>query len=305
MIINRNAKENISGLNVKIGISLLDIITPYIKDAMKREYNIFLIGADVSNKSSMRYKMQEALKDNVNIFLPENIFEEEIFLREHNLLSLENILAKSVDAVVMCIESPGSFTELGAFSNHLELNKKLIVCPDKKYERAKSFINLGPIKYLKQNTDSIVFPIHYDEEFGEEEVQTLVKHIRTIKKGNHKVNYDLFNPIFAERFILALLYVLDHIDKQTIIEIIKNIDFIKNSSNSKEGHRKKEQIISVVNSSLSTLSQKKELVFNFNKRLYSLSNKGKNRLRMEYPPKFIYNFLDGYRIKVLNFQLRK
>ncbi|MGG4018880.1 retron St85 family effector protein [Priestia megaterium] len=288
----------------EIGISVLDKVTPYIKRAMMREENIFLIGADVNNKTSMRFKIQNALKGKVNILLPEDIFEEDIFLKEQNMLSLENILAQSVDAVVMCIESPGSFTELGAFANHQELNQKLIVCQNKKFERAKSFINLGPIKYLKQHTPSIVFSVNYDKEFGDSETKALIKNIKVIKKNTMNVNYDLFNPLFAERFVLALLYVFDSIEKQVIIDIIKHIDIIKDKDE-KEKKIKIEKVISTVNSSLSTLSQKRHLTFNFNKKLYSLSNKGKNRINMEYKPDFIYKNLDVMRIKVLNFQLRE
>ncbi|PEL51082.1 MULTISPECIES: retron St85 family effector protein [Bacillus cereus group] len=288
--------KNNNKFNNKIGTRVLDIITPYIKRTMSEELNIFLIGADVKDKDSMRYKIQNSLKNSANIYLPENIFEEDMFQKEQNLLSLENILADSVDAVVMCVESPGSFTELGAFSNHKELSQKLIVCPDIKYERAKSFINLGPIKYLKQKTKSIIFHLDYTKDLSQDNLDTLIKYIRKIKRNNGISNYDISNPIFAERYVLALLYVLENINKANIIDIIKKI---KNDPNEKE------KVISIVNSALSTLSQKKELNFNFNEKLYSLSPKGKERLTNEYTPSFIYKNLDILRIEVLNFQLRK
>lgn len=300
----KGGRINLSQHNIKnknhfynqIGTEVLNIATPHITKTMSEELNIFLIGADVKNKKSMRYKLQNSLKSSANIYLPEDIFEEEMFQKEQNLLSLENILADSVDAVVMCIESPGSFTELGAFSNHKELSQKLIVCPDIKYKRAKSFINLGPIKYLKQKTKSEILYLDYTKDLTQKDLNTLIRYIKKIKKDNGISNYDISNPIFAERYVLALLYVLENINKINIIDIIKTI---KNDSNEKE------KVISIVHSALSTLSQKKELNFNFNDKSYSLSLKGKERLRNEYTASFIYQNLDILRIKVLNFQLRR
>lgn len=288
--------KNKSQFYNQIGAQVLNLATPHITKTMSEELNIFLIGADVKNKKSMRYKLQNSLKSLANIYLPENIFEEEMFQKEQNLLSLENILADSVDAVVMCIESPGSFTELGAFSNHKELSQKLIVCPDLKYKRAKSFINLGPIKYLKQKTNSEIFYLDYSKDLNNKDSSTLIKYIKKIKKNNGISNYDISNPIFAERYVLALLYVLDNINRLNIIDIIKTI---------KDNSNEKEKIISIVYSALSTLSQKRELNFNFNDKSYSLSTKGKERLKKEYTQYFIHQNLDILRIKVLNFQLRR
>ncbi|PEX66521.1 hypothetical protein CN462_21025 [Bacillus cereus] len=288
--------KNKSQFYNQIGTQVLNLATPHITKTISEELNIFLIGADVKNKKSMRYKLQNSLKSSANIYLPEDIFEEEMFQKEQNLLSLENILADSVDAIVMCIESPGSFTELGAFSNHKELSQKLIVCPDLKYKRAKSFINLGPIKYLKQKTKSEIFYLDYSKDLSNKDLTTLIKYIKKIKKNNGISNYDISNPIFAERYVLALLYVLDNINRLNITDIIKTIN---NNSNEKE------KIISIVYSALSTLSQKRELNFNFNDKSYSLSNKGKERLKNEYTQSFIHQNLDSLRIKVLNFQLRR
>ncbi|OWV35304.1 hypothetical protein CE489_19050 [Bacillus spizizenii] len=296
----RLKKKYLISFYQEVGLTILDKVKPYIKKAMSREENIFLIGADVNRKNSMRFKVQNALKNKVNILLPENIFEEDIFLKEQNMLSLENFLAKSVDAVVMCIESPGSFTELGAFANHEKLSQKLIVLQDKKYEREKSFINLGPIKYLKQHTSSKVITINYNRDFNDIETIKLIKAIKDIKKSIGIVNYNIFNPIFAERYVLALLYVFGSIQKRYIIEIIKHIDILKDE-NQRMQKEKTEEVISIVNSSLSTLSQKKELNFNFNEKSFSLTDKGRYRINYEYDPQFIHKFLDFQRLKVLNF----
>ncbi|PAD35835.1 retron St85 family effector protein [Terribacillus saccharophilus] len=287
-----------SELKVELGVRLIETATPYIIDVIKKEINIFLIGADIKDKESMRYKVQNSIKHKVNILLPETIFEDQLLLKEYNMLTLENILAHSVDAVVMCIESPGSFTELGAFANHKDLNKKLVVCLNQKYSRAKSFINLGPIKYLKQNTTSIVYSENYTEPFNEKKIDTLLKHIKTVKKKNNQnMVYNLHNPIFSERYVLTLLYIVDSIDRPTLYNIIK-----QKFSNDKA---KKEEIISIIHSSLSSLSYKRDLHFQSRDKTYSLTRKGKNRIHTEYPDHFIHSSLDSLRIEMLNFNTRR
>lgn len=287
-----------SELKVELGIRLIETATPYIINLIKKEDNIFLIGADIKDKESMRYKVQNAIKDRVNILLPETIFEDQLLLKEYNMLTLENILARSVDAVVMCIESPGSFTELGAFANHKDLNKKLVVCLNQKFSRAKSFINLGPIKYLKQNTSSIVYSENYLEPFGQDKIDKLIKHIKTVKKKNTRnMVYDLRNPIFSERYVLTLLYIVESIDRPTLYSIIK-----QKFSNDKA---EKEEIISIIHSSLSSLSFKRDLHFQSSNKTYSLTKKGKTRIHIEYPNHFIHSSLDSLRIEMLNFNIRR
>ena len=73
-------------------------------------------------------------------------------LTENELrLELENILADSVDCIVIFPESPGSFAEIGAFSNNEKLAKKMIVLSNKKYKYDKSFINYGPYRLIKRS----------------------------------------------------------------------------------------------------------------------------------------------------------
>lgn len=172
--------------NLSVGETIFKKARPYIHDSLSREWNIFLIGKDLKGKNSMRNKIYSSLTNSpgkdIAISFPENLFEEQLLQRTLNLLSLENLLAKSVDAIVLCAESPGSLAELGAFSNHGLLNNKLIVYLDQKYSRDKSFINLGPVKYLKQKTNSKVNYIPFNMPFSRNDSIKLRNNIRTLKK---------------------------------------------------------------------------------------------------------------------------
>jgi len=45
--------------------------------------------------------------------------------QKQDLLTLENLLADSVNTVVILLQSPGTFTELGAFTNYEKLTEML------------------------------------------------------------------------------------------------------------------------------------------------------------------------------------
>ena len=126
---------------------------------------IFLCGADIKQKDKIRFKIAEEIKNGwrssryYDIIYPEDIFDELLYSsKKRDLLSLEALLADSVDAIVLIPESPGSFAELGAFANDEKLRKKLICIVDKKYQKNKSFINQGPLNLVKkENKQGLIF----------------------------------------------------------------------------------------------------------------------------------------------------
>ncbi len=78
-------------------------------------------------------------------------FAEEVWLgvggdSDADALEMEKGLAELADIVIVIAESPGSFTELGAFSAHEKLNVKLLPVLDRRYEAEPSFINTGPVR---------------------------------------------------------------------------------------------------------------------------------------------------------------
>ena len=66
------------------------------------------------------------------------------------MLDVENEISAFADNIVVVLEGPSSFTELGAFSHNSELRKKLIVINDSKFRDSKSFINMGPIRAIEE-----------------------------------------------------------------------------------------------------------------------------------------------------------
>src|SRR5690606_18990715 len=131
--------------------------------------SIFLCGADISQKTTIRFKIAKALTDShhynlhYDLIYPEDIFDELLFSSHSpDLLSLENLLADSVDAVIMIPESPGSFTELGAFASNEKLRAKLVCVIDEKYKKTKSFISQGPLKLVKKTNKTNIVYVNFD-----------------------------------------------------------------------------------------------------------------------------------------------
>jgi len=136
---------------------------------------IFLCGAALGNSETIRSKVATILLSpqtrkfgdreylykphDYDLVYPEDIFEELLFSKKGlDLLSLEGLLAKSVDVLIIIPESPGSFAELGAFANNTDLRKKIICIIEERFKKHKSFINQGPVKLVKQTgKDKIVF----------------------------------------------------------------------------------------------------------------------------------------------------
>ena len=185
---------------------------------------IFLCGADISQKDKLRYQIAKSLTNwlysfHYDIIYPEDIFEELLYgSHTKDLLSLENLLAESVDAVVIIPESPGSFAELGAFASDEKLRSKLICIVDKKYRKDKSFINQGPLKLVKKtNKQALLF---VDPEEISNEVAKLNALLKKMKKNSSKIS-DKITLLQIDNFLLPSIYLLEPVSKTTLINLVE------------------------------------------------------------------------------------
>jgi len=195
------------------------------KPANTYKTTIFLCGADISQKEKMRYQIAKAFEDwwlsfQYDIIYPEDIFEELLYgSHTKDLLSLENLLAESVDAVVLIPESPGSFTELGAFANDEKLRGKLICIIDKKHKKDKSFINQGPLKLVKKTNKNAI--VYIDQNNLSKEINKLVFALRKLKKTSSKLS-DKITLLQLDNFLLPSIYLLEPVSKATLINLVEN-----------------------------------------------------------------------------------
>lgn len=190
------------------------------KPAFNFRTTVFLCGADITQKDKIRYKIAYALQRRFwsDIIYPEDIFDELLYSsKTKDLLSLEGLLADSVDAIVLIPESPGSFAELGAFANDEKLRNKLICVVDKKYKKDKSFINQGPLRLVKKaNQFGLIF---IDPDNIDEEIDKLTSSLRKMKKVSAKRG-DRISLLQLENFLLPSIYLLEPVFKDTLVNLV-------------------------------------------------------------------------------------
>lgn len=190
------------------------------KPAFNFMTTVFLCGADINQKDKIRYKIAYALQRWFwfDIIYPEDIFDELLYSsKTKDLLSLEGLLADSVDAIVLIPESPGSFAELGAFANDEKLRNKLICVVDKKYKKVKSFINQGPLRLVKEaNKFGLIF---IDPDNIDVEIDKLTSSLRKMKKVSAKRG-DRISLLQLENFLLPSIYLLEPVSKDTLVSLV-------------------------------------------------------------------------------------
>lgn len=124
---------------------------------------VFLCGAAYSvenyyetNRGITEKYLKSKSKD-IFIVLSEKLWEDS-FNSNIDLLTFEEFLAEVSDAIILFVESPGSFCELGAFAYAENLfSDKLIIIIDKKHEGEKSFIITGPTAKARRDGAQVIY----------------------------------------------------------------------------------------------------------------------------------------------------
>jgi hypothetical protein len=149
-------------------------------------------------------------EENLTIRMPEGLFDDLLEKKTYDLLALEEILAQSVDAIVIFPESPGSFAELGAFSGNESLRQKTICVCEEAYKTALSFINVGPIKILKSVKPSRVIYTKYkfldNKDFAYGLANKIVTRVRALKKEKRENIYEEKGLFLLEDLIIYALF---------------------------------------------------------------------------------------------------
>lgn len=73
-----------------------------------------------------------------------------------DLISFEEDIARIASSVLVIVESPGSFAELGAFAMNTTISKSLRVIVQSKFAESESFVRYGPIQKLRNEDEEAV-----------------------------------------------------------------------------------------------------------------------------------------------------
>lgn len=197
---------------------------------INQEYIIVFLCGGISTKikKSLRDKIRILIEGEkikfygslpIKIFYPEDLLMDLLNKnKKDDLLSYEQFLADNSNIIVIICESPGALVELGAFTNNKYTVNKVIAAVDKKYIKDKSFIMLGPIKFLKK-ISKLNFISYSSDEID------FAKHLMKNIKEKHSKNYvdngvKLNTIIGLYYFIQFLLYYFKELDFKRLITMI-------------------------------------------------------------------------------------
>ena len=260
---------------------------------------VFLCGAGVKCGISARAQIEKLLREwrffyRYDIVHPEELFDELLFGQNHqDLLTLENILADSVDAIVLVIESYGAVAELGAFASNSRLRGKLVCVVDGKHKKAKSFINYGPLRLLKDTGQGeIVYADFSRIDIAIEPIRKAITKVKRATTKSSRVN----NVLQAHHYILPCIFLLEPASRDLLIELVTHA-----SGTSKTA------AIAITSAALSILRKNREVILTSEgyrltmggyKRFLALGRRG--RSEMTFDPAA----LDRLRVAVLSWQYR-
>lgn len=118
---------------------------------------VFLCGgAESPRRDRLAQYLRKQWDKDVLVFYADDVWSVIAERRELNALQMEKELASLSDLVLIVVESPGTFAELGAFSLSDPLRKKLLPLVDVRFQPDPSFINTGPVRWI--DSDSLFGP---------------------------------------------------------------------------------------------------------------------------------------------------
>lgn len=194
--------------------------------------DLFLCGAaSTKGKNSYRDSLRRKLEKNVSlsILYPEDMFMELLNRKKYDLLTLEKFLADNSDLIVIVCESPGSFTELGAFVNNSDTLEKVVVLLQTKYKNAKSFIRQGPVEYVRKKNKNNVIYFNNNVDEATEKIQKYIRvRFGSVSRKSGKVVFKDLNLISGQYyFIVLLLYFYQKLNVKILVKAIKELYLAK------------------------------------------------------------------------------
>ncbi|WP_035293228.1 retron St85 family effector protein [Clostridium sp. KNHs214] len=209
----------------EIYLDSIDKIYTDIYKKINREYtDVFLCGGVSTNENCLRDWVRiELEKNKIRVLYPEDLFMDILNKdKKMDLLSLENFLAENSDIICVMPESSGSLVELGAFTNNEKTLEKLFVIMDKYYKKQKSFIMMGPIKYIsnQREKDRIIF---YDRDKLDSLIKFILDKFKKFSREFVKKDIEINTIIGQYYYIPLLVYFVKSISMVNIEKIMKRL----------------------------------------------------------------------------------
>ena len=185
----------------------------------------------LSNRGIVDGFIRRLLPD-THIVLSEQMWED-AFDDSIDLLIFEEFLAEVSDAIILFVESPGSFCELGAFAYADTLfSDKLIIVMDEKHRGSKSFIATGPVLKAREDGSKIVYAHTQNGALlSSPELRTEILNLTQKLKSKHsQVNKRVANinrdQVYISSFLVEILEIIrlaQPISSSDLLQLYKEI----------------------------------------------------------------------------------
>lgn len=197
---------------------------------------VFICGENIIAEDG-RLKAESELSNNKRFILKKKLEEREFiipiiaeslydFNGKHDALTFEHLLAALSHNIVIILESYGTVCELGAFSSNPELVDKIYVFNDIIFESENSFINTGPIRKIKEQDESRVgFVKFQDDDFSQLfEVRSYLNDISNLRVDisthDGSENFKLIHFFFS---VLSLVQLLGPVSEKEVSDFFKRL----------------------------------------------------------------------------------
>ena len=186
---------------------------------------------DATNRGITHKHLCDQSND-VFIVLSEKLWEDS-FDSNIDLLTFEEFLAEISDSIILFVESPGSYCELGAFAYAEKLfSDKLIIVIVEQHKDSKSFIITGPTAKADKDGAKVIYaPLDGDDLLSNLELRSVLDDIllnfksrsaaRNRRNPNTENDKVLVNSFILE--LLELIKILQPISKKDLIDIYKRV----------------------------------------------------------------------------------
>lgn len=199
---------------------------------------VFLCGAAYSpaeyykSNRGIVDKYLKSKSEDIFIVLSEKLWEDS-FCSNIDLLTFEEFLAEVSDTIILFVESPGSFCELGAFAYAEKLfSDKLIIVIDEKYKEDKSFIITGPTAKAQKDGAKVIYAsLSSTGLLASAEIRKIIDKIvyefssksavSNKRKPNNNEEHISINTFIIE--LLELIKIVQPISRKDLIEIYKEV----------------------------------------------------------------------------------
>ncbi len=218
------------------------IFTQRLVYRTNKRYIVFVCGGPVGeNDNSLRKEFLNWARTNlplsVTLLLAEKAFRRtNLYDRPVpvDLSKFEKTIGDISDCIIIFPESPGSFAEVGFFSQIPNIRRKTLVANELKFQTEPSFTNLGPIKVI--GSKSAHGPVHLVRDLPQTDFSPVRKRLQQMfaRARRRRFDYGRFSGFDYENKFFVILELVNIFRLITLRGIVEATKHIFQTANEKE-----------------------------------------------------------------------